>query len=399
MKLLFSILIATFYGLSIRMLFDMFGDALSIMGLSFFFLLPFLIGYLTIFLLPYKEKHTATGAFFKPSLTCMVILAVTIYFNIEGAICWIMAFPIFAFFAGAGGLVAFNRKRRRYRRNIQWDFEKEDWEKTGSLKLSFLLLIPLLVGAIEGDKTSSFESLTVEKKVTIPASPDIVWNALTQNKRSAPKIHHTSLAGILGFPYHLSTTIDTFQVGGSRVAAYEKGLTFMETIKKIEPGRSLVVAVTTDASQISKAIMDEHIVIGGRHIQMQEDEYKLEALPNGQTQLTLSSRFSINTPFNWYAGIWARWLMSDILSEETEQFRTENGQSQASVIHKKLTDNQSLSGILIDPHTHHAHQLYQDRLAEPVEATLLHSPERTWIVPRHSRRPAPFPVHTLSPQL
>ena len=324
MKLLFSIFIATFYGLSIRMLFDVFD--LGVMSLPFLALVPFGIGYLTVLLLPYREKQTSTGAFFKPWLSCMAILAVTMYLHIEGSICWIMIFPFFAIISGFGGVVAFNRKRRRYRRKIEWDFDKEDWEKPGSLQISFLFLIPLLAAAIEGDRISSFESLTVEKQVTLKDSPDVVWNTLTGSHRPVVKVHHASLANILGFPHHLSTTIDTFKTGGSRIAAYEKGLTFMETIKKIEPGRSLVVAVTTDASQISKAIMDEHIVIGGRHIQMQEDAYKLEALPNGQTRLTLSSQFSINTPFNWYAGIWARWLMSDILSEETGQFSIENGQ-------------------------------------------------------------------------
>jgi hypothetical protein len=316
MKLLFSIFTAAFYGLSIRLLFDIFDGPLAIMSISFFFLVPFLIGYLTILFLPYKESHSSLGAFFKPWLTCIVLLAITMYLNIEGSICWIMAFPLFAIVAGFGGVVAFKRKERRHRRNVTFDFEKDDWEKPGSLKMSFILLIPVLAAAIEGDRTSSFETLIVEKKMIVNTSPDSVWNALTENDRPAVKTNHTTLSGMLGFPHHLKTTIDTLRVGGCRLAVYEKGLTFTEKIKKLEPGRSLVIEITTDPSKISNAIMDEHIVIGGRHIKMQEDEYRLKALPDGQTLLTLSSRFCINTPFNWYAGIWAQWLMSDILKEE-----------------------------------------------------------------------------------
>ncbi len=78
----------------------------------------------------------------------------------------------------------------------------------------------------------------------------------------------------------------------------------------------MVVSIKTDPAKISKAIMDEHIVIGGKHVQLQEDEYKLEALPNGKTRLSLSSHFTINTPFNWYAGLWSKMLMADILKEE-----------------------------------------------------------------------------------
>src|ERR1700743_1995395 len=134
MKLFISIILSAFYGISIRLLFAAFGDLLPVMSITFFFIVPFLIGYLTILLLPYRESHNATGAFLKPTLTCGIILVITWFFKIEGMICWIMAFPIFAVLAGCGGVVAFNRKRRRALRKIEWDFDKDDWEKPGALK-------------------------------------------------------------------------------------------------------------------------------------------------------------------------------------------------------------------------------------------------------------------------
>ena len=62
--------------------------------------------------------------------------------------------------------------------------------------------------------------------------------------------------------------------------------------------------------------MDEHIVIGGKHVDILQDIYKLEKLSDTSCRLTLSSRFYINTPFNWYASIWAKYLMADILQSE-----------------------------------------------------------------------------------
>jgi hypothetical protein len=59
-------------------------------------------------------------------------------------------------------------------------------------------------------------------------------------------------------------------------------------------------------------------VLGGKHVDIQQDTYQLEKLPNGQCRLTLSSQFYINTPFNWYAGIWAKYLMNDILQGQLE---------------------------------------------------------------------------------
>ena len=321
MKLLLSITIASLYGISLRLLFASFGDAMAIMSNTFFFIVPFLIGYLTILFLPYREKHTSTGAFFKPSLTCLAILGITIFFRMEGVICWVMAFPIFAILAGFGGLFAFKRKRRRAFKKFEWDFEKDDKEKTGKLNISLLFFIPLFAGLVEGNHTSTFENLTVEKQIVISASPNVVWSALTAPHQATGQSRHRTLCSLLGFPRHLTTNLDIVAVGGRRIATYEKGLTFLETISQLEPNRRLEVSITTDPSKISKAIMDEHIVIGGEHIRMQADTYTLQPLPDCKTRLSLVSRFSINTPFNWYASLWAKWLMSDVLNEELLSLR------------------------------------------------------------------------------
>jgi len=321
MKLIFSVFIAAFYGLAIRLLFDLFDSGISVMGISFFFLVPFIIGYITITLLRYKEGQSASIAFFKATLPFLVLFFITVYYNIEGSVCWLMALPPMAFSAGIGGVVAFSRKKKRYMRKIEFDFEKEDRKNPGGLKISLLFIVPLLAGAIEGERLSSTQYLTVKKELTVSASPDSVWNALVSSRRVTTVKQQGALSNFFGFPQHLYTTLDSAAPGGERIAAYEKGLTFKEIITDIEPGKHMVVAVTANASDISKAIMDEHIVIGGKHVQMQEDEYTLEPTPGGGTRVILSSKFSIHTPFNWYAGIWGRMLMKDILSEELQSLK------------------------------------------------------------------------------
>jgi hypothetical protein len=325
MKLLSSVFLASLYGMSIRLLYGVFDNLMPIMGISFFILVPFFIGYLTIFLIPYKESQNKAGAFFKPWLTCLVILFVTWRLGIEGMVCWAMAFPFFAVLAGCGGVVAYSRKQRRARKHIEWDFDKEDSERPGSLKVSLLFMIPLLAGLIEGDRTTAFKELAVEKKATIRASPAVVWAALLGNEAAGMKKQDAGLLGAFGFPRHLCTAIDRPVVGGSRVSTYEKGLTLTETIEKMEPARVLALKIQTDPSTISKAIMDEHIVIGGKHIKMLWDEYTLNALPDGGTELVLCSHFCINTPFNWYAGLWSDLLMSDILTEELTTIQQVSG--------------------------------------------------------------------------
>jgi len=321
MKLLISVTLAATYGITMRLLFVSFGNDLSVMSLSFFVIIPFIIGYLTILLIPYREQHTMTGAFFTPWLTCLVILCITSLTGMEGMICWAMAFPLFGIVAGCGGMLALSRKRRRARKDVEWDFDKDDTGQPGSLKVSLLFFIPLFAGLLEGNRITAFEELTIEKHVDIAAAPQDVWKALTTAHQSVLHSSHPTLCTLMGFPRHLNTTLDTLAVNGHRTAAYEKGLTFDETICRLEPARRLEVTITNDPAKISKAVMDEHIVIGGEHIRMQGDRYALEPIPGGKTRLSLVSRFSINTPFNWYAGLWAKWLMSDVIREELNSVR------------------------------------------------------------------------------
>ena len=318
MKFISAVLFTTLYGLTVRLLFGFFDNLFSIMGLTFLMLSPLVIGFLTIILIPYKKIRTSKGAFFKPWITCLVLLVVTILFNVEGTICWIMIFPLFAVFAGLGGIIAYNIKKRRHQEDIEMDIDREDWEKPNTLQLSFLLLLPLIAGAWEGSRTLVPKEITITKQVVIAASTANVWQQLlTINTINSSK-RHSSFTDVLGFPHHLLTTLNTPAVGGKRIATYEKGLCFTETITQYKPQQLMVLKVDTDPTTISPTVLDEHIVIGGKHVNILEDTYQLEPLADGTCRLSLSSRFYINTPFNWYAGIWANFLMSDILKSELD---------------------------------------------------------------------------------
>ncbi len=318
MKILFSLIIATVYGLAIRLLFGAMDNVMEVMSLSFFVLVPFVIGYLTIYFIPYKNTQTSAGAFFMPWVSCFIILIITLLFNIEGFICWAMAYPLFASMAGIAGIVAFRRKKRRHPETVEFDFEKNDGEETGGLKLSFLLIIPLLAGALEGERTTIEKEMWVEAQIVIDASAEKVWsNLLPATNQPLPK-QTNSISNMFGFPKHLYNSVNEPRVAGIRLAQYDKGLVFTETITKIEPNRLLILAIKNDPTSISRAVMDEHIAIGGKHVKLLEDEYHLQLLSNGKLQIKLKSHFMINTAFNWYAAVWARVLMKDVLQEELQ---------------------------------------------------------------------------------
>jgi hypothetical protein len=319
MKSLLAVVFATVYGLCVRLLFGFLGDVMGIMSIGFLIFLPVVIGYLTIALMPRHKTRTAGGAFLKPWLTSLVILILTILINVEGRICWIMIFPLFGILAGFGGVIAYFIRKRD---DTDLDNNgKNDWDRFDTLKTSFVLFIPVFVSLIEGDRTLKPKEFTIERQVAIDAAPEVVWHELTNLGTLSADEKGTSFATILGFPHYLKTTLDTPAVGGKRMAYYEKGLYFEETITKYEPEKLMVLDIKTDPNKIPPTVMDEHIVIGGKHVDILEDTYKLEMRKDGNSHLTLTGKFYINTPFNWYAGIWAEYLMNDILDEQLHLIR------------------------------------------------------------------------------
>ncbi|MFD1468637.1 hypothetical protein ACFQ48_10410 [Hymenobacter caeli] len=309
MKSLFAIVLAAVYGLIIRLLFGFANGLMEIMSVTFIFLVPVGVGYLTVGLLAPGRASTRTAAFFLPWLTSLFLLVVTVLLNVEGAACWLMVFPIFAVFAGFGGLLAFAHRTRKNRKAA-------DSQQPTRLNLSLLVAGPLLLGFVEGEKALVPKQLTISREVVVGAPPAAVWQQLTRRRTVARPAGGRSLAGLFGFPRHLTTTLDSCRVGGKRVAYYEKGLYFEETVASYWPARRLVLRVNANPSAVPAAVMDEHIVIGGKHLNILQDAYQLTPLAGGRTRLRLASRFYINTPFNWYAEIWAHYLMADILDGE-----------------------------------------------------------------------------------
>ncbi len=305
MKTLIAVSIATVYGFCLRMTFGFFDSFMGIMTQSFLILAPIVIGFLTIILIPKQKKINYAGAFFIPWLTSLAILIVTLVCNIEGSICWIMIFPLFAVLAGVGGVIA-----NAIRRN------NNDSAKPNTFNVSFVLFTPALVGLVEGERTLSPKECNLTKSIEISASSKDVWKQLTNIDDISENENNFSFSNFMGFPKHLQTTLDTLLVGGKRKAIYENGLYFDETISKLENEKLLVLDIKTDPNKIPPTVMDEHILIGGKHVDILQDIYKLENISDTSCRLTLTSKFYINTPFNWYAGIWAKYLMADILNEE-----------------------------------------------------------------------------------
>ena len=322
MKSLFAITFASFYGLALRGVFGFFAGSMEVMGLAFLCLSPLVIGFLTIFFWPREKVKSRSAAFGRPWLTSLAILLITMLFEVEGAICWIMIFPIFGIAAGFGGMIAYEFINGEPVGEERADvLDDNDWMKPTNLKVSVLMLLPMLIGVVEGDRTSSSQYALLQETVVIEASPQEVWNTITSINIVNHSEKETYFTDAMGFPKHLRTILDSCVVGGKRMAYYEKGLYFEETITELVPFEKLVLSIDVDPTKIPPTVLDEHIVIGGKHVDVIEDIYTLKEKSDGTTLLTLSNQYVINTPFNWYAGIWAKYLMKDLLKGELNMMK------------------------------------------------------------------------------
>jgi uncharacterized protein YndB with AHSA1/START domain len=313
MKTLFAVSIATCYGLLIRFFFGFYSNYTEVISISLIVLAPVAVGFLTVLLAGLKRVTTRGGAFFIPWLSSLALLIVTIALAMEGMICWIMIFPVFAIAAGIGGLMAYSLLRNRERRdkNQTSDNILDDFDRNNTLKSSLLLLLPMLAGVVEQDRLLTPATYTVVSTRHIAASPERVWAELVQLPDLQPEEEHRFFARVFPLPRHLRTELDTLAIGGKRTAFYERGLFFEETIREITPGKSLTVAIKADPGNVPPNVLDEHIVVGGRHFKALDDTYQIIPMPDGTCTLKLTGRIAIQTPINWYAGTWARWLLSD----------------------------------------------------------------------------------------
>lgn len=318
MKFLAATGAATLYGISLRLAFGALDTFMPIMSVSFLILAPVVIGFVTILIYMKYKKASALGAFFLPWITTLVILIATIYLKLEGAICWLMIYPLFSIAAGVGGIFAHRIMLKRKIKQSKSDdvLDEEQWNDR--LKFSAVLVLPIVFGIIESDHSLNRSDITIERSITVNKSSDTVWNALTSDGKVLSEEKKGGLSSLIGFPNHVETTLDTLAIGGKRVATYERGLYFNETITDLIPNKRLVLQVDVDPYKIPPTVMDEHILIGGKHVDVYEDIYTLKVNEDGSTTVSLSSHFMINTPFNWYTKIWANFLMKDILDGQLE---------------------------------------------------------------------------------
>ena len=286
------------YGHWNRGLPDWLSSSFAVMSLSFLALVPIVIGYLEqVAPDPVPRRNVWVRAFFAPMVPVSLMLALMALLTIEGSLCIVMALPIFLVLAGIGGCIGFFVRRRGS-------------GKARASGTTLMIALPYLLAPIEHGVAPQVERREVENVVHIRAAPSRVWREIKSVR--AIDAHELPLhpAHVIGLPRPVEATLSHDGIGGVRVAKFERGLEFLETVTDWQPERRL--SFTIAAQPAPRTALDEHVAVGGPYFDVLDGTYELVPLADGSTLLKLKSHQRLSTHFNFYARLWTDFIMSDL---------------------------------------------------------------------------------------
>ncbi len=297
-KTLIALGIPTAYAVFLRIFFGVntWKGLFTVMSVTFLFLLPAIIGVLTVYLSEEEKVKKLSYRIFAPWVPIFLFFIITLVLAIEGWACWIMALPLFLAGASVGGLIGGYLKLKKSRK----------------IQISLLVLLPFLISPLENQIGPIPATYQVHTFIDINASAERIWSNVTRVKTISKAEDKGFLSNLLGFPRPVRAELNYEGTGAFREAQFTGGLVFYETVTEYKDKEKMVFSIQANTYDIPSTTLDEHVLIGGDYFDVLEGIYELEKLPNGKHRLHLYSRFRMNTTFNFYAGWWGKQIMKDI---------------------------------------------------------------------------------------
>lgn len=235
-------------------------------------------------------QHVATGVV---TVTLMLIAAAVVLR--EGAVCLVMAAPLFYGVGVTGALLAGAVARRRGGR---------------TLCVAFLVL-PLIGLPAELDQPPRGQTRWVGSWVTIDAPPEVVWRSLVEIKGIAPDEQSWNFThDLVGVPRPVDARMNGEGVGAVRELTWARGIKFEEHITEWRPGRSLAWTFRV-GPEASSRMLDQHLRIDSDYLRLEEGRYEIEAIGHERSRVRLTTRYWMRTPMNAYAAWWGRVFLGD----------------------------------------------------------------------------------------
>ena len=279
------------YGIILRASAEAMRPLMSVMTLAFLFVVPVVLGYLTV--RPHPNPSW-TYRLFAPWLPAVASLVFFFFFGWEGAICIIMSLPAILPLASLGGFLGGLGVLRRPRARV------------------VAAILPFALAPLEQGIPAPRGVHRLETEMAIHAPAAAVWKEIVEVPAITEAEQRPALFTRLGFPRPISATIDRRGVGGVRRARFERGVLFLETVTHWDPDRHLRFTIAAQTDSIPPQTLDRHVTIGGPYFDVLSGEYTIEPRPDSTVVLHLASELRVTTRFNFYARPWVDSIMRSI---------------------------------------------------------------------------------------
>lgn len=293
------IAIPTIYALLLRTIFgeSTWSGVFNMMSKTFLFLLPSIVGALTVFFSKEQYARSFLYRFFMPWAPVFAFFLITLIFAIEGWPCLLMILPIFLLASSIGGLIGGYFKVKK---------------KDNKLYVSVLVLLPLFLSPLENFIGARSEPYKAYTYIDITAPAEQIWDNVTRVTTISEAQDKGWLTRLLNFPRPLKAELNYEGTGAYREAIFTNGLVFHETVTEYIDNKKMSFTIKALPHEIPLTTMDEHLVVGGKYFDVLNGTYELEKLNDKTYRLHLWSNFKLTTSFNFYASWWAKHIMKDI---------------------------------------------------------------------------------------
>lgn len=271
------------------------GSAEGLMSFAFIFVMPFASGFITGYVS--RQKTNVLYYIFAPWVTLSLLLFFAFIFELEGLICIFIISPVFLLIASVGGLTAY--------------FVVRNAKKYNTLVLCSVILLPFLTFPVEKNIEKEEKIVDVNTSIMIQADEKEVWENIVRVYDIDESENDNTMFLLMGFPRPIRAELDKEGIGGVRIAEFDRGLYFTETVTQWDPMRSFTFSIEADPESIPLTALDEHVTVGSVYFDVLEGKYQLEPVENG-VMLHLSSKFKMSTSYNFYSRIWCEAIMADI---------------------------------------------------------------------------------------
>ncbi|WP_010543514.1 hypothetical protein [Sphingomonas elodea] len=275
----------------------------GLISISFLILLPALVtAFIATVSDPSGERPRHFYTWQVPTRLLGAVIVASILFLREGTICIVMLAPIWLLSGAAGGALA-----HRF-------FATPPSDGEGLMRSSALLIVPVLAMQIEPLLPVPTEQLAVTRSVVVAADPATIWPLAQGVGEIAPGEGRWNVSqSLIRLPRPESARLIGTGVGAIREVRWQQRLNFQEVITGWQPARRIWWRFHFAGKDLARwGLQDRHLLPDGPAYRISEGGYTLQPLSKGHTRLTLTTRYLVRTPVNWYARLWGELFIGDV---------------------------------------------------------------------------------------